>query len=597
MHAPRAGAAALLAIISLEAAALAQAPAQAPPPPAAAPPAPAPPASGEAAAAEDAEPNEAVKQEARVHFQKGLALLREEAWGAALAEFILSRELFPTRAATNNAAIALRRLQRYDEALDMFETLLREFPNLPQTEKTAAQRAIVELRGLVGTIEILGAEAGATITVAGQARGEYPPVKPLRVPAGTHIVRVFKEGFEPSEARVEVAGGLTVSIEAKMRKLTQAGRLKVTEQGGRALDVLVDNVIVGQTPWEGSIAVGDHTVALRGKDKLGTQPVSAPVKAQDLTSLTLRAEELDAAMRVDPTPAGARVAINSVTVGRGAWAGRLKSGTHKVEVAADGFTPVVRQVVLERGEREIVSVQLQRDPNAEFWRKPNKVVFEVEAAVAFAPSLGGDVVDTCRGDCSRSLGFGALTQFHFGYELGSGLIFGFTAGYLTAVQEAEGREATIIPHSLEARPGTASDELLLRGFVGGATLGYHVGESFPALFRLGVGSVLGSVRDARTGTFTARDATQYDAFPVTDAQAARYVYVSPEARIGVRFLKHFEVSAGLKAMFLIAPSPPRWNNKIELAASTDGAATYPNDTLTGSFVAVLAPGLGARYDF
>ncbi|MCA9619893.1 MAG: PEGA domain-containing protein, partial [Myxococcales bacterium] len=67
------------------------------------------------------------KELAKVHFKRGLKLLREEAWSPALAEFLQSRELFPTRVATNNAGIALRKLQRYDEALDMFETLLRDF--------------------------------------------------------------------------------------------------------------------------------------------------------------------------------------------------------------------------------------------------------------------------------------------------------------------------------------------------------------------------------------------------------------------------------------------------------------------------------------
>lgn len=547
--------------------------------------------------AETAEPSEAVKQESRNHFLKGLALLREEAWGPALAEFMLSRELYPTRAATNNAAIALRRLQRYDEALDMFEALLREFPNLPANERSAAQRAIVELKGLVGTIEITGAEPGATIAIGGQSRGEYPPVTPLRVPAGTHIVRVFKEGFEAFEGRAEVAGGLTVTLEAKMRKLSQSGRLKVTEQGGRSLDVLVDNVVVGQTPWEGSLAVGDHTVALRGKDKLGTQPVAAPVKPQEVTALTLRAVELDAAMRVEPTPAGARVAINAVTVGRGAWAGRLKSGTHQVEVAADGFLPVVRQVVLERGEREIVTVQLQRDPNADFWRKPPKFVFELDGALALAPSFGGDVIDSCRSACSRSLGLGASTQLFAAYELGSGLQFGLTAGFLTIGQSATDREATLVPHNLEPRPGTATDDLSVRAFMGGATIGYYVGERFPALFRLGVGGFLGSVKDDREGTFTTRSSTEFDAFPVTTVDPIRYVFIAPEARLGVRFAKHFVASAGMRALLLITPSQPRWDSQIELDAASDGAGTYPADSLTGSFMVILSPSVSLRYDF
>lgn len=618
----RAQAAALLAVMTIELAAFAQAPAQpakpgeksppagdtnkSAPAPAGSPaqPAPAQPApeagqpapSGEAAA-ETEEVSEAVKQEARDHFLKGLALLREEAWGPALAEFMLSRDLFPTRAATNNAAISLRRLQRYDEALDMFEALLREFPNLPANERTAAQRAIVELKGLVGTVEIIGAEPGATISIGGQTRGEYPPVTPLRVPAGTHIVRVFKEGFEAFEGRAEVAGGLTVTLEAPMRKLSQSGRLKVTEQGGRAIDVLVDNVVVGQTPWEGSLAVGDHTVSLRGKDKLGTQPVAAPVKAQEVTALTLRAEELDAAMRVDPTPAGARVAINAVTVGRGAWAGRLKSGTHRVEVAADGFLPVVRQIVLERGEREIVTVELQRDPNADFWRKPPKFVFELDGSLALAPSFGGDVIDSCRSDCARSLGLGASTQLFAAYELGSGLQFGLTAGYLSITQSATRREGTLVPNSLEPRPGTADDDLLVRAFLGGATLGYHVGERFPVLFRLGVGGFIGSVRDDRAGTFTTRSNESFDAFPVTTTAQARYFFISPEARAGLRISKNFELSAGIKALLLITPTQPRWNDQIELDAASDGAGTYPADSLTGSFMVIISPGLGVRYDF
>ena len=54
----------------------------------------------------------AEKVRAKEHFKRGLRLLREEAWAPALAEFLQSRELFPTRVATNNAAVALRKLQR-----------------------------------------------------------------------------------------------------------------------------------------------------------------------------------------------------------------------------------------------------------------------------------------------------------------------------------------------------------------------------------------------------------------------------------------------------------------------------------------------------
>jgi hypothetical protein len=518
--------------------------------------------------------------------------VREEAWAPALAEFLLSRSIFPTRSATNNAAIALRRLNRYDESLDMFETLLREFPTLPADDRVAAQRAVSELRELVGTLEITGAEPGAAIAIDGQARGEYPPLQPIRVSAGAHTVRIFKDGHEPYESRVDIAGGQTAKVSAPMRKLTQSGRLKVAEQGGRALDVVVDNVVVGRTPWEGVVAVGAHTVQLRGRDAFGTQPAAAPVESQKLTSLTLLAEPLEAALRVDPTPAGALVTIDAVPVGRGQWAGRLRAGAHKVEIAADGFITETRKLELERGGRDIVNVQLKRDPDAGVWRKPPRWVFEINASFALVPSLGGDL------DEGHSVGAGALALGRAAYELGSGFAFGLEGGYLIALQSSNGRATTLQPiGNLPAQKGTAHDDLRLGGGMVGASFGYGGGEKYPLRVRLGAGALIGSVRDVRSGTFKTRAGKEYDTYEVVDTPPARYFYLDPEVRLGLRLGKHWEASLGVQILMLIAISQPKWDDRLALAASTDGVGTYPADKLTGGFVLMIAPGAHLRYDF
>lgn len=550
------------------------------------------------AASEDSGPSEATKQEARAHFEKGLALFNEGAWAAALAEFLLSRELYPRRAATNNAAIALRKLQRFDEALAMFEVLLRDFPNLPPNEKVVAQRAMAELSGLVGTIEISGAEPGAAIVISGQTRGEYPPATPIRVAAGTHLVRVFKEGFEPSETRIDVAGGQTARVSAKLRVLAQSGRLKVTERTGKAVDVVVDNAVVGQAPWEGILGVGNHTVVLRGKGKIGTQPAVAPVKSQELTLLTLIAEDLDASVRVDPTPAGATVAVDSVSVGRGVWLGRLKTGPHKIEVIADGFVSETRNVQLDRGEREVVTVALERDPDAIVWRKPSKLTFDAGVSVAIAPSFGGEVAGGCGGDCTSSIGVGGIGLIHGGYQFGSGFGLGLAAGYLIAAQETETRATQINPNGgLPPDLGTANDSLRLTGFLVGATAGYHLGDQYPLHIRLGAGALFGQLRDERSGTFTTRSGSSFDAYPVADQRTATYFYLDPEVRIGARFADHFEVSAGIQALLLIAIEQPKWDDTLELAASSDGIGTYSADALLGNFVVMIAPGVNLRYEF
>ena len=586
-----------LAPVAVAPAALAQ-PA---PAPVAAPPVVASPAGTPATkeAGEVAPPSDATKAEARGHFEKGLRLLQEEAWAAALAEFLISRELFPTRAATTNAAVALRKLQRFDEALDMFETLLRDFANVPPGERATAQRAIAELRERVGTIDITGAEPGASIVIGGQARGEYPPVTPLRVSAGTHLVRVVKEGFEPFEARADVAGGQTARLTAKMRPLTASGRLKVTERGGRTLDVLVDNVMVGQTPWEGVLAVGSHTVLLRGKGKLGTQPAAAELKSQQITALALVADELESALRVDPTPAGANVAIDSVPVGHGVWLGRLKAGPHQVEISADGFLSTSRKINIVRGGREIVAVQLERDPNATVWKKPSKIVFDVGVGFILAPTLGGDIAG-CTGGCSHPIGIGAVGLFHGGYQLGSGIGFGVAAGYLLATQDVSTRSTELIPHAKNGvpgpLPGTADDKLRLSAFLGGADIFYRAGDQIPVLFRLGVGAMVGQLRDERSGTFTS-GTTTVQAAPVVDFPMATSIYIDPEVRVGIRLGEHVDLSAGVQALMLVAIKQPTWNDKIELDAGPGGIGGYKADPLMGQFVLMLAPTASFRYDF
>ena len=384
--------------VSLEAGALAQ-----PAPPLSAPP------------VQDDKDVEAKRSEARSYFEKGLALFEKEAWDAALAEFARSRRTYPTRAATENAAFCLRQLQRLDEALEMFEDMLK-FSKLPEAKRKTAEAAIAELHGQIGTLRIEGAEAGASIVVDGRYRGTVPLAGPLRVRVGTHEIRAFKEGSDPFGTTIEVKGKEDAVVQ--LRSLSTGGRLKVTEQHQRVLEVMVDGILVGKTPWEGPLSVGEHLVTLRGSldldaipecapsdetapegkraaprrnVELGTQPVSVPIRLREVTKLTLMAEALDTSLRVEPMPGGASVSIDSVIVGRGAWEGRLRAGEHKVEVSADGFLPQTRQVSLERRNRQVVKIELPRDRSAAGFQTTRNVAAGAAFAVG-ALGLGAGAV-------------------------------------------------------------------------------------------------------------------------------------------------------------------------------------------------------------
>ncbi|HVY49345.1 MAG TPA: PEGA domain-containing protein, partial [Minicystis sp.] len=546
-------------------------------------------------------PDPAKRDEARAHFEKGLKLLQEEAWQASLAEFLRSRELYPTRAATINAGVVLRKLHRFDEALDMFESVLRDFSGLTAAEKQSAQTAVAELRQLVGTIDVTGAVPGATIVVDGKNRADYPIVEPLRVAAGTHVVRVFKVGFEPFEKRAEVAGGQTLHIDAQLVPLRASGRLRIAESSGKKLDVHVDGALVGVTPWDGVMAVGTHAVVLQGDEDWGTPPVSAKVKVGESTVLNLPATHLESQLAVTVAPAGAEIVVDAVPVGHGAWQGRLARGSHRVEARADGFFPRAESFSLDRGELKKLSLTLERDAEAAAWRKPAKAQLDAVLAFGVAPSLGGGVAGSCSGECNGAAAIGGLATLHATYRFGSGFGVGLAAGYLRMTEDLSNRAATIQATGLPASHGKADDALRVHGALVGATAGYalDLASRVPAVVRVGAGALIGSVRDARTGTFPTRAGADVKLPEASSDPSTAMLYVDPEAQVGFRVNDHLQLFADVQALFLVAVKAPRWGDDANppLVLGADGFAKYPTDTLVGTLVVVLAPGVGARWTF
>ncbi|MGK3982299.1 PEGA domain-containing protein [Sorangium sp. So ce136] len=544
------------------------------------------------------------RERAAEHYAKARAFYERRDWSRSLAEYLASRQLYASWAATSGAALCLTQLGRHDEALEMFEALLRDFGDrLPAAAKEAAQRQLDELRQLVGILEVDGAEPGALIVVDGRHRGEAPLPAPLRLTSGSHWVRVFKEGFEPLEQRIEVAGDRLVRVRARMRPLARMGRLRVAEKEGRRVEVVVDGNVVARAPWEGLLAPGEHTVALRGEGRIGTPPVQVDVEEDRTVPLTLSAEDLAASLRVEPVPVNATVAIDGVTVGRGLWEGPLRAGAHRVEIAAPGFLPESRRVILGRDHTQVASVTLERDPSSPFWRRPARparFVVEAVTGAVLAPSFGGGVASTCIRSCEASLGTGGAAVLQAGYELGMGLGLGVTAGYFAAAQRLHGRATEVTPVGLPSNPGTVDDRLALRGALLGGWLGFTLplDERMPLHFRLGAGLIVGALLDERTnGAFRANGGAKYELAPFLQRHPARFFHATPEVRIGLPAGRHIELSAGIAFPVLVDLEEPAWNATQAVLAGKDGRATFPVERLAGPVLVTIVPGIGARYEF
>lgn len=549
------------------------------------------------------------KEEARSHFDLGLLHFDHGEWSAALAEFLRARELYPTRSATKNAALCLHKEKRFDEALDMFEALERDYPDLSPSDRALADREIAELQPSVGALAIEGAEPGASVSVDGRTRGTFPLAAPLRLSVGPHVVRVFKDGFVPFEQRLDVASGAPSTLQAHLLPLTRSGRLRVIEQTGKTLDVIVDNVRVGTTPWEGSVAPGEHAVLLRGPGDQGTQPVSVPVAADAETPVTLMAAQLESEVRIDPNPTGALVTVDGVSVGLGVWEGRLHAGSHRIKAAAPGYWTSSRDVTLAPQDRQLVDVRLERDPASPVWGTTARPRFAIglDAAFAAMPLYAGQVQQSCTGTCSGPLPLGGLAKATVVYELPQGFGAGLEVGYLGLVQAIVGRGAQITGSTLRANDsGTASDRIATSGLLLGATAQYHLGDAWPLTLRASLGAYLSTVTDEREGIFrtSAQGQPPNAAYSVglSESHAATFFFFSPEVRVARRLGEHFEVDAGVKLLVLTTPSPPAWSDQRGVLAGPagtqgDGLGKFGTQTLTSSIMLVLAPGIGARLDF
>jgi len=566
---------------------------------------------------------EARKADARTHFQRGLELSDDQAWDAAYAEYVTSIGIYPTKAATKNAALCLRMMHRYAESLDMLESFTH-FSNLTPEDRSFADREMRDLKRFVGQLVVNDPAGGAQISVDGGDRGKTPLPGPLRVTAGSHVVRAFKPGYAPFERQLVIAGGQTVTVDLKLEAITQGGRLRVVDQTDSHAQVLVDGAAVGTAPWEGAVGAGTHTAALKGEGALGTQPVSVPVKLNETATITLSPEPLEAQLRVEPTPASAMTALDGVTLGRGVWEGPVRQGDHKVEVAEDGFLSSQQSVRLDKGGRRVLAVQLERDPNSPMWRTmhPPHIFLEAQAAAPLFPSLGGDL-GGCSGGCSPGFASGVLGKLRAGYELSSGLGFSIDGGYVWVQQSISGRTDALNPEpvgQVKPDPGTTKDTLQLQGPIVTASASFHRGEKLTWLGRVGIGAWFANVSDSRSGTYTTAlsynpvtkmqglPPVTYDVTPVSESVGTVYGALVPEFRVGWRLGDSTEVGFGVQALLALPFSTPRWqpNNQPLVSTGncptppnntcvTDGGAVYSTTSLTGSVVVLIAPELSFTY--
>jgi hypothetical protein len=503
--------------------------------------------------------------------KKGVALFKAGEYARALDFFLQSREALPRPGNTINAALCLEKLQRLDEALELYDEVLARFGGeLDDADRTAVTAAIGRLRPKVGAVVVSANVVGATVLVDGRARATLPLGPPILAVAGKHVVRVVKDGYVTWEGSIDVQAGLTSTLDAKLSPLAQAGQLRVEDATSEGAEVFVDRVRVGKAPWEGTLGPGKHVVWTRNGDR-GSAPAMATVIQGQTVLLKLTSKPLGAPVRIDITPATASVSIDGIDLGPGTWEGRLPIGAHALVVAEDGYFPASESIASSEGAPVTRRIALVVDPDHPRWPKATRGRIEIGlfGGGMLGTSLGAGAESGCPDACtSEARVIGGLGGLRVGYRLGFGLGFELAGGYMSLATkvtrsiEQPAKDTTVV-YALE-------DKLSVSGaFVAIAASQRFVFGSLSLTGRFGVGVLFARARDLVDGTArTDGPAVAVGVDANNQVASAAAPFLAPEIGAAVR-VGRFDVGLAVAVFAFLGGGPSLPNGALKVPADVD----------------------------
>ena len=182
-----------------------------------------------------APPSEAIVEEARQHFQKGVQLFKEGNLDAALAEFRKAYQLAPSYRVLYNIAQVHYDLHNYVETLKAFRQYLSEGGSeIPADRRAQVEGEVRKLEGRVGYLEVTTNVEGVQLSVDEVPVGTLPLRIPLMVNPGTRRVSASKIGYGLTARNVTIAGGDKVQVQLDLTETQSRAQRDDGKKGATA---------------------------------------------------------------------------------------------------------------------------------------------------------------------------------------------------------------------------------------------------------------------------------------------------------------------------------------------------------------------------
>jgi hypothetical protein len=164
-----------------------------------------------------------------------------------------------------NMGRALQALNRFPEALTKLETFEATAPADLKQRVPRLSALIAEIRKRVSTVTVKTNVNGARILVRNTVVGKTPLESPLKLVSGKAEIEVEAEGHFPFRDVIDLPGGGSLVIDARLFSRTTNGILSVRASAPGS-EVWVGEKRAGIAPIEMNVARGTHKIAIRNPD-------------------------------------------------------------------------------------------------------------------------------------------------------------------------------------------------------------------------------------------------------------------------------------------------------------------------------------------
>lgn len=203
-------------------------------------------------------------EEARRHFEQGVALFEEGNFTAALAEFQAAHSTAPASTILFNIGLTYKALYRYPEAVETLERYLVEGSadgQMKPDRRAQVIQLVAEMKSLLAPVTFALSPTNAKVSVDGR-NTPLPANHTVALAAGSHQVEVSAPGHTPERREFSIAAGTPTTLEFRLVAIPRTGKVRITSSQPNTR-LSIDGQSRGFAPQEIELDAGGHQLEAR----------------------------------------------------------------------------------------------------------------------------------------------------------------------------------------------------------------------------------------------------------------------------------------------------------------------------------------------